>query len=165
MEPISAGLGLLFTSSQMAGGLIDRITKLRDANFDAKALCRMLLLEVRYNLAVLDVAVAQKEPLSRDALWRVPPLLRAEVLEALLGSGKEAGVIAKVLKDLKASDKDLITESSGIIPNLYSRIIALQGLAVLHQQVVLEKLKIEVRLKNLHRDYQALRKTLNTKAE
>lgn len=160
MEPISTLVGTAFTSSQMASGMIDRLLRFRDAKLDAKALRRLLLLETRYNLALLDVAVGRKEKLPADALWHVPPLLRVEVMEAVLGEGKEAASVAKELKSLKVADAELLNEGSGVLPNLYARVIALQGLAVLNRQVVLQNIKIAVRLTNLNRDLQEVRKVL-----
>lgn len=163
VDPFFGAIGALQALGQMGGGALDRILKLRDAKLDAKALRRMLLLEVHYNLAILDVAIGRKEPLTQDALWRVPPLLQTQVFEAVLGSSKEATLVAKSLKGLKIQDEDLISESSGVIANLYSRLVALQGLAALHRQVVLKNVKIDARLKNLRSSLQDLRKALGQK--
>jgi len=160
IEPISAAIGAAYESSQIAGGLVDRFIKAREAKLDAKALRRMVLLEVRYNLAILEVAIHSKNPLPPAALWLVPALLRADALEVVLGGSKAASAFTKTLDGVKVSDANLLKDSSGVIPNLYSRVTALQGLAALHRQVPLDKVKIELRLRNLMRDLLALRSVL-----
>jgi hypothetical protein len=160
IDPISAAVGAAYDSSQIAGGLVDRFIKARQAKLDAKALRRMVLLEVRYNLAILKVAIHSKNPLPPEALWLVPALLRADSLEVVLGASKAANALTKTLEGVKVSDEDLLQDASGVIPNLYSRVTALKGLAALHRQVPLDKVKIELRLRNLLRDMLALRSVL-----
>ena len=108
IDPFSAAVGAAYNSSQMAGGLVDRVIKARQAKLDAKALRRMVLLEIRYNLAILEVAIGAMNPLPPEALWRVPALLRADSLEVLLGAGKAANALTKTLEETKVSDDDLL---------------------------------------------------------
>ena len=160
LEAVFGGIGAAKALAEVSSGPLDRYLKMRAAKLDAKALRRMLLLEVRYNLAILDVAVGRKAPLAEDALWNVPSLLQTEMLEAVLGSSKEAEVLTKQMKGIKIEDKDLISETSGVIANIYARIVALQGLGVLNRRVGLQSVKIELRLKNLHTSLKALRESL-----
>ena len=54
IDPITAVLGVARESYGVIGGAIDRVVRAKSANLDAEALVRLLRLEARKNLAVLE---------------------------------------------------------------------------------------------------------------
>jgi len=55
MEPITAAIGAGNVARSLLGGLVDRWARARNANVDAAALVRLLLLEARRNREVLKL--------------------------------------------------------------------------------------------------------------
>jgi hypothetical protein len=156
MEPLTTALGASVTAKQLLGGLVDRWQAVRDAEMDEKAMIRLLLLECRRNLAVLDVAVGRKEPIVDEALWHVPSVLQLDALEAVLGQGKAAAGVFKVLKDVAMTNPEVSLQHSGALSSLYVRITSLQGLSFVNSRAPLTKVRIRQRLVNLERDIRAV---------
>ena len=160
MEPITAAIGAGNVARSLLGGLVDRWARARNANVDAAALVRLLLLEARRNREVLKVAVGGKEPLPHSALWDVPLILETEVIETLLGQGPVASQALAAVQDLEVSDRADGPDGVDFLTNIYVRLAALQGLAALNRRSGLTKVRIERRLKNLHSDFDQLVRVL-----
>jgi hypothetical protein len=160
MEPLLTALSASLSTKNLVGGLVDRWHGVKQADLDEKALIRLLTIECRRNLAILEVAVARKEPLSDKALWQVPSVLQVEAVEAILGQGKAAvGAFAK-LEKATLTDTDAGDAAAGVLMALYARISALQALAAMNATAPLSKVRIKQRLANLHADLSAVVKCL-----
>lgn len=160
MEPIAAAVGAGNAARQLFAGVVDRWAKAKAANVDAAALTRLLLLEVRRNREILNVAVGAKQALPSAALWGVPSVLQVEVLETVLGQGEVAGKALDKVQRLRVTDSSDHQPGVDFLTNIYVRMAALQGLAVLGKRSELSKVKIELRLKNLREDLSLLIKAL-----
>jgi hypothetical protein len=159
MEPISTALSAGNAAKTLLGGMVDRWRAAAQSSMDIDAMLRLLVLEVRRNLAILDVAVGHKAPLPPAELWLVPTLLQTEMIEAILGRGAaQTGAFRVLSKVSLPSDSEDDAGGAGTLATLYVRITTLQSLAVLERQASLSRIKIQLRLANLRT---ALRVTLN----
>lgn len=162
MDPLSSGLGAARTATNFFGGVVDRWRSAAQAKMDVEAMLRLLVLEIRRNLTLLDVAVGQKRPLETPLLWRVPPLLQTEIVEAVLGRGTaEAGAFRLLSKVALADDSEVATKGAGALAKIYVRITALQTLAVLGERSPLRSVKIQQRLVNLRAALREVLKALS----
>jgi hypothetical protein len=148
-------------ASDLLGGLVDRWAKAKAAKLDAVALVRLLRLEARHNLEVLDVAVGAKERLPVSVLWQVPPLLQTEIVESILGLGEAQHTAFRVVQKLQVSQPDKQRDFGGFLSNLYVRTRGLQTLALLGAGSSLAKVRIDKRLRNLHSDMLLLVRSLD----
>jgi hypothetical protein len=162
MDPITAALGAGNAAKNLLSGLVDRWSRVRNANLDAEALVRLLLLEARRNREILTVAVGAKEPLPPSVLWEVPLVLQTEVIEAVLGQGEVSANALTAVRRLKASGSENDLEGVDLLTNIYVRMVALQGLGTINKRNALAKVRIELRLKNLRSDLERLIKTLSS---
>jgi hypothetical protein len=160
MDPISTALGAGLTAKSLLGGMVDRWRGVEISQMDEKAMVRLLVLECRRNLAVLDVAIGRKEPLSAKALWLVPAVLQTDALEAVLGQGQAAAGAFKLLGNLKSGSELLNGPHAGILANIYVRITALQSLCAINDHAPLSRVKIKLRLTTLRADLKAVLVTL-----
>mgnify|MGYP003383483757 CR=1 FL=1 len=152
MEPISLALGAGLTAKQLIGGIVDRWGSAKSLQLDERAMLRLLLLESRRNLAVLDVAIGRREPLSTKALWLVPAVLQTDALEAVLGQGKAEARSFEKLKKLVVGDDASVAQSSSALANVYVRITAMQSLSAINGEAPLGRVQIKQRLTNLQKD-------------
>jgi hypothetical protein len=160
MDPFTSVLGLGNAAKDLFGGLVDRWAKAHTAKIDAKALVRLLRLEARRNLAILDVAVARAVILPPPALWAVPELVQTEIIETLLGRGDEANRALGILRKLNVEKDEDSLDTDDFLTNLYVRVTSLQSLALLNRQTPLESVQIQRRLMALRQEYIRLVKTL-----
>jgi len=152
MEPISASLGAADVARNLFGGLVDRWARARNAKVDAEALVRLLLMELRHNLAVLEVTVGRDDGIDSGMLWEIPLALHSEVLETVLGQGEVAAKAFSTLKNISTSESDLDAGTAGILTNVYVRMVSLRSLALLNRKSTLNKVQIDRRLRNLRTD-------------
>lgn len=161
MEPISAAIGAGNAARTLFEGLLDRWVRAKNANMDAAAVVRLLLLEARRNREILNVAVGAKESLPASALWRVPLVMQSDLLEFVLGQGEVANKALVAVRKAKPSDAADDQDGVDFLTNIYVRMVALQGLASLNQQEGLSEVRIELRLKNLRADLSQLIRVLS----
>lgn len=161
MEPISAALVAGNAARSLFEGMLDRWVRAKNANVDAGAVVRLLLLEARRNREILNVAVGAKESLPVSALWRVPLVMQSDLLEFVLGQGEVANQALVAVRKANLSDADDAQDGVDFLTNIYVRMVALQGLASLNQQEGLSEVRIELRLKNLRADLSQLIKALS----
>lgn len=161
MEPISAVLGAGNVAKDLFGNLVDRWTRAKNANLDAAAVVRLLLLEARRNREILNVAVGAKDSLPISALWHVPLVLQSDVIETVLGQGQAASHALLAVRKLSVSDVADGQDGVDFLTNIYVRLVALQGLATLNRSGGLAKVKIALRLKNLRADLDQLVRVLS----
>lgn len=152
MDPISTALGAGLTAKNLLGGMVDRWRIVQTSKMDEKAMVRLLVLECRRNLSVLDVAIGRKEPLSAKALWLVPSVLQTDALEAVLGQGQAATGAFKLLGKLSQDAELFDGPNAGILANIYVRITSLQGLCAINDHAPLSRVKIKLRLTRLRDD-------------
>lgn len=156
MDPISTALGAGLTAKKLLGGMIDRWRTVQASQMDQKAMLRLLMLECRRNMSVLDVAIGLREPLSTKALWLVPAVLQTDALEAVLGQGQAAAGAFKQLSRLKPASGLSVPPDVGILANIYVRITALQGLCAINDHAPLSRVRIKLRLAGLRKDIKAV---------
>lgn len=168
MEPISTALGAGLTAKNLFGGIIDRWRNVQASKLDEKAMVRLLMLECRRNLSVLQVAIGQKEPLSTKALWLIPTVLQTDALEAVLSQGKTATGAFELLANLSPNTNLVRGANAGILSNIYVRITALQSLCAINEHAPLPRVNLKLRLTNLNNDIKtvvlALARTKSSRA-
>jgi len=136
------------------GGLYERYRQWIDARNDAEALTKLVCLELRRNLALLDALRIDDAPEDSEAFLEASKLLETEVLEQIFLPGKGS---AKLRESLDGQDKDDDEDDDGdSVPmtnhlmRLYVRIIAVQKLAALPQGAQgLRKIRYGQRLRHI----------------
>lgn len=161
MDPLT----LVVPAKELIGNLLERYWRTQDKKIDTNAVLRLLVIEARRNLAVLDVAVARKAALPAGALWNVPMVLRIEVLEALLSrdvrSDKALKTIAGFTSKRQADGSDEPGTAS-LAMSLYVRTTALQALCTLNRKSGLDRVQIKLRLERLREDFIHFTRALGT---
>ena len=157
--------GIVKEATGLATSLIDRWVAGKRARLNAKALVRLLRLEARRNLAILDVAIRIDGPDSAPQLWEAATLLQVEVIETILGQGEISARAFREVEKLRISDPEKGQDGAGFLMSLYVRVISLRALAHLNSKSPLRTVKIELRLKHMRDDFLDLVKTLNKSAE
>lgn len=159
-DPITATLGLARESYGLVGGVIERWRRTKAAKVDAAALLRLLRLEARRNLAILEVTVGRHDALEVERLWDVAAVLNVEVLEAVLGQGETAIQAFQALRTLPVYEPEDTRDGADFLTSLYVRINTLQSLALLNAKGPLSWVRVDTRLGNLRQDTLALVKAL-----
>ena len=162
---IATGLGIANEARGLVTGVIDRWAAAKNAKLDAKALVRLLLLEARRNLAILDATIGAEDADSHARSWQAATVLQVEVIETILGQGETSAKAFSEVEKLRISDPDEGQDGADFLTSLYVRVTALQSLALLNRKTPLKKVRIELRLKNMRNDFLLLVKTLNKSAE
>lgn len=161
-DPLTATLGLARESYGFVGGIIDRWTRAKAAKVDAAALVRLLRLEARRNLAVLEVTSGRHDAFEGERLWEVATVLEVEVLEAVLGQGETAMKAFRALRTLPVHESEDTRDGADFLTSLYVRIKTLQSLALLNAKGPLSWVRVDTRLGNLRQDTLALVKALSS---
>ena len=159
-DPITAIVGVARESYGLIGGAIDRVVRANAARLDAEVLVRLLSLEARRNLGVLEVTSGREGDVDAASLWDVSTVLDLEVLETVLGQGAVAAKAFEALRQLPVYDPDVDRESTDFLTSLYVRTKALQALALLNHKVPLPWVRVDVRLRNIRHDTVTLVKAL-----
>lgn len=152
MEPVTTVLAAGNAAKSLFGGIVDRWTKANNAELDADALVRMVLLEARRNLSVLDATIRGEDAVEPQEFWEVPDLLQVEAIEAVLGKGEGATQAFGKLKNLRISEPESALDGGDLLTSLYVRTAAIQALAHLNRKSKLKKVQIKRRLDNLRKD-------------
>lgn len=142
------------------GGLVDRWQKATLAKIGGQALLRLLVLEARRNLGVLDVAVGGSAEASPELLWDIPGLLQTEMLETVLGQGDEANRALKAIRNLPVPGEDEGRDHGHFLMTLYVRISVLKSLSSLRPTHELANVRLQLRLSNIRESLVALVKNL-----
>lgn len=158
---IATGLGIANEARGLVTGIIDRWAAAKNAQLDAEALLRLLRLEARRNLAILDATIGAEGADSRTRSWQAATVLQAEVLETILGQGETAVKAFSEVEKLKIADPNEEEGGADFLTSLSVRVTALQSLALLNRKAPLKKVRVEVRLKHLRTDFLLLVKTLH----
>jgi hypothetical protein len=145
----------------VVGGLYERYQQWVDARQDAEALTRLLCLELRRNLALLDALRLDDAPEDSPAFLEACRLLETEVLEQIFlpgkGSARLRGRLDEVSDDEQSEDDDSVPLTNHLM-RLYVRVIAVQKLSALPQNAEgLRKIRYGERLRRIRsRSAQAL---------
>jgi hypothetical protein len=150
-----------------ASDLYERWREMQGLRKDAEALRRLMLLECRRNLALLEALKLDGDAAQDDpALKHVAQELEVKVLEQLFLPGKGA---AKMLAELEAVDRELLeasdhdeleagqperegADSMSLLMRLYVRCVAVQKLARLPAEgEALRAIRFRTRLANIRR--------------
>ena len=150
---ISTALGAVTEARGIVGGLIGRWAAAKNAKLDAKALVRLLLLEARRNLELIDAGLRAEEDGSDTVLWEVTALLHVEVVETILGQGEISAKAFADVRTLKLTDPEDGRDGADLLTSLYVRVTSLQSIAVLNSQSPLRRVRTKVRLKNMRDDF------------
>ena len=109
----------------------------KNAKLDAKALGRLLLLEARRNLAILDATIHTDDPESPTRCWQAATILQVEVIETILGQGETSAKAFSEVEKLRISDPEKGQDGAGFLMSLYVRVISLRALAQLNSKTPL----------------------------
>ncbi|HVJ17733.1 MAG TPA: hypothetical protein VM686_20065 [Polyangiaceae bacterium] len=137
------------------GGLYERYRQWTDARNDAEALTKLVCLELRRNLALLDALRIDDAPEDSAAFLEASKLLETEVLEQIFLPGKGSARLRERLdepqddNDDEADDGDAVPMTNHLM-RLYVRIIAIQKLSALPQDAPgLRKIQYGRRLRHI----------------
>jgi hypothetical protein len=137
--------------ASVMGGLYERYRQWVDAREDAEALEKLLCLELRRNLALLDALRLDDAPQDSSAFLEAAKLLETEVIEQIFLPGKGSARLRERLDEREAEgeqddDGDSVPVTNYLM-RLYVRIIAIQKIAALPQDAQgLRKIRYATRL-------------------
>ncbi|HEV8246823.1 MAG TPA: hypothetical protein VGP93_13690 [Polyangiaceae bacterium] len=140
--------------ASVVGGLYERFRQWQDARDDAEALEKLVCLELRRNLALLDALRLEDAPQDSAAFLEAAKLLESEVLEQVFLPGKGSSRLRERL-DRRAADSDPDDDGDSVpvtnyLMRLYVRIVAIQKIAALSQEAQgLRKIRYGTRLCNI----------------
>ncbi len=143
--------------ASVVGGLYERYRQWVDARNDAEALTKLVCLELRRNLALLDALRIDDAPEDSAAFLEASKLLETEVLEQIFLPGKGSARLRERLDgsneeddaDDEADDGDSVPMTNHLM-RLYVRIIAIQKLAAIPQDAPgLRKIQYGRRLRHI----------------
>ncbi len=140
--------------ASVVGGLYERYLQWQGARDDAEALEKLLCLELRRNLALLDALRLDDAPQDSAAFLETAKLLETEVLEQVFLPGKGSlrlrqRLDERELENEQDDDGDSVPMTNFLM-RLYVRIIAIQKVAALPQDAQgLRKIRYGTRLCNI----------------
>jgi hypothetical protein len=139
----------------VVGGLYERYRQWVDARNDADALTKLVCLELRRNLALLDALRIDDDPEDSEAFLEASKLLETELLEQIFLPGKGSARLRERLDEPQKDDDEPEDDADSVpmtnhLMRLYVRIIAVQKLAVLPQGARgLRKIRYGQRLRHI----------------
>jgi hypothetical protein len=141
--------------ASVVGGLYERYRQWVDARNDAEALTRLVCLELRRNLALLDALRIDDAPEDSAAFLEATKLLETELLEQIFLPGKGSARLRERLDEPKDGEDEAEDDGDSVpmtnhLMRLYVRIIAIQKLAALPQDAEgLRKIQYGRRLRHI----------------
>lgn len=141
--------------ASVVGGLYERYRQWVDARNDAEALTKLVCLELRRNLALLDALRLDDAAEDSEAFLEATKLLETELLEQIFLPGKGAARLRERLDAPRDQDGDEDEDGDSVpmtnhLMRLYVRIVAIQKLAALPQDAEgLRKIRYGRRLRHI----------------
>ncbi len=142
--------------ASVVGSLYERYRQWQGARDDAEALEKLLCLELRRNLALLDALRLDDAPQDSAAFLEAAKLLETEVIEQVFLPGKGSLSLRERLdeqereRDTEQDDDGDSVPMTNHLMRLYVRIVAIQKVAALPQDAQgLRKIRYGTRLCNI----------------
>lgn len=133
------------------GSVFDRWKKLNDTKIEREVLLKLLYIESRRNLALLDAIRLDGEEQDDADYLSVAEELETAILEHyLMGKEDSRGALAKFVGVLTFADEPLSEPPKDTLMSIYVRITALQKICRLPMKgTVLKNIRYRTRLQNL----------------
>jgi hypothetical protein len=150
---------------EVLGTLQDRWAKAQDPELDAQTLIRLMQLEARQNLAVLELALGNPGRTPASALWEIPAVLSTDALAVVLGQGALASGGLVALRRLRPTGAEGDPAATDILTHLFIGITALRALASARKRGALRGIRIKSRLGEIRTDLNRIVAALSREAK
>ena len=134
---------------ETVAGILDAFERVKKNRISKRTLGRMLFVECRHNIAVIEAALMSDEISELEGLWVAVPLLSNEVCRAIIFSYEESTDEAYFASSLSGEGGDACGNN---VISIYTKIETLKTLCAIKEKgVQLSRLNWKKRIKNIQK--------------